>query len=294
MTDAFSRCHPAVNFIFFAAAIVLSVIFLHPAYLAASVLSAALCYLSLQGRKAWKVLLGLLPVFAAISAVNPLFNTMGSHVLFLLGHRPYTLEALYYGMALAAMFTAVVLWFLSYSIVMTSDKFTALFAPLMPALSLLLVMVLRLVPAYRRKGRQISGARKCVGKSMGESRREKLSAAADTLSALTGWALEGSVVTADAMRARGYGAAKRTGFQLYRFTLRDVALSVIMTFLLAIIISAAIGGSTAVEFLPVLSTAPLSGALSLAGLGAYLLLLLLPAMLQIKEVILWHILISNI
>ena len=34
--DVFSRCHPAVNFLFFAAAIVLTVVLFHPAYLLAS------------------------------------------------------------------------------------------------------------------------------------------------------------------------------------------------------------------------------------------------------------------
>ena len=32
------------------------------------------------------------------------------------------------------------------------------------------------------------------------------------LGALTSWALEGSVVTADSMRSRGYGTSKRTSF----------------------------------------------------------------------------------
>ena len=31
--DVLSRCHPAVNFLFFAAAIVLTVVLFHPAYL---------------------------------------------------------------------------------------------------------------------------------------------------------------------------------------------------------------------------------------------------------------------
>ena len=40
-----------------------------------------------------------------------------------LGGRAYTLESLHYGMALAAMFISVIIWFASYNRVMTSDKF---------------------------------------------------------------------------------------------------------------------------------------------------------------------------
>ena len=38
--DVFSRCHPAVNFLFFAAAIVLTVVLFHPAYLLVSLVCA--------------------------------------------------------------------------------------------------------------------------------------------------------------------------------------------------------------------------------------------------------------
>lgn len=43
----------------------------------------------------------LLPMFLALTVVNPLFNTYGERVLFHVFGRPYTVEALLYGAAIA-------------------------------------------------------------------------------------------------------------------------------------------------------------------------------------------------
>ena len=209
--DAFSNCHPAVNFLFFVGAIGFSVLIQHPAYLIAGAIGAAVYYLLLSGRAGWKRIAMLLPMFLALTVVNPLFNTYGERVLFHVFGRPYTVEALLYGAAIAGVFLVMMLWFGCYNAVMTSDKFTSLFGNLIPAISLLLVMVLRMIPSFIRKAGQIMGARKSIGLGAGENStmKEKLTSGMRTLSALTDWALEGSVVTGDSMRARGYGTAKR-------------------------------------------------------------------------------------
>ena len=294
MSDAFARRHGAVNFIFFALTVVLTVVLMHPTYQAVSLGCAALYYALLRGGKSVKVLLGLVPVWVVLSAVNPLFDTMGQTILFTYWGRPYTYEALCYGMVLAAMCVAVILWCLCYGIVMTADKFTALFAPLLPSLSLLLVMIFRLVPSYGRKARQIGGARKCIGLGGKESRKSKLHSGMDTLSALTTWALEGSIVTADSMRARGYGTAKRTCFQVSRFTAADGILLGIFAVLGASVIFAAANGCADAVYIPVFHFTPLTSPLSVLGIGAWGLFLLIPSAEHIKESIVWHSLRSKI
>ena len=191
--DAFSNCHPAVNFLFFVGAIGFSVLIQHPAYLIAGAIGAAVYYLLLSGRAGWKRIAMLLPMVLMLTAVNPLFNTYGERVLFHVFGRPYTVEALLYGAAIAGVFLVMMLWFGCYNAVMTSDKFTSLFGNLIPAISLLLVMVLRMIPSFIRKAGQIMGARKSIGLGAGENStvREKLTCGMRTLSALTDWALEG-------------------------------------------------------------------------------------------------------
>ena len=289
-TDAFSKCHPAVNFLFFLGAIGFGVMIQHPAYLVAGVVAAAVYYLLLKESKGWKLILAMVPLFVFLTAINPLFNIYGATTLIEIFGRPYTVEALLYGAAVAAIFVVMILWFGCYNQVLTSDKFTSLFGNLIPAISLLLVMIFRMVPNLLRKAVQIAGVRKSIGKGGAETAttREKISDGMTVLDALASWALEGGVVTGDSMRARGYGAAKRTSFMIYTMTALDWILLGIMAILAAVVIVFALLGSTAAVYTPELSVAEVSGT-SLIGLIAYCLFLLIPTVLHIKETIQWHI-----
>ena len=286
MTDAFSKCHPAVNFLFFAGAIGMTVMIQHPIYLLAGILTGAIYYLLLNGRKGWKMILWMIPLFVLLTAMNPLFNTLGATPLFFLFGRPYTLEALYYGAAVAAVFVTMLLWFGCYNKVLTGDKFTSLFGNLIPSVSLLLVMVFRMVPNLMRKAAQFSGARKSIGKGAGENAttREKLTDGMTVLGALTTWALEGSIVTGDSMRARGYGAAKRSSFMIYRMGSVDWTLLILLPLFLALVILAAGYGQLVAAFTPEINIAPLSW-----GIVPYTLYLLIPTILHGKESLQWHI-----
>ena len=284
--DAFSKCHPAVNFLFFVGAIGCGVVIQHPAYLIAGIVAGAVYYLLLSGRKGWKTILGMIPLFVFLTAINPLFNTYGARVLLHIFGRPYTLEALLYGAAIAAMFVAMMLWFGCYNKVLTSDKFTSLFGNLIPAISLLLVMVFRMVPNFMRKTQQIIAARKSIGKGAGEAatNKEKLGDGMTVLGSLTSWALEGSVVTGDSMRARGYGCAKRTSFMIYRMGMTDWTLLVVQTVLLALVFLAACCGQLNAAFTPRLDIAPVSW-----GIVPYTAFLLIPTVMHIKEALQWRI-----
>ena len=289
--DAFSRFHPAVNFAFFVGAIGFGVVVQHPAYIAAGVICGLVYYLTLMGAKGLKLLGGMVPMFLLITLINPLFNTYGKTVLFTYFDRPYTFEAVCYGMTLGGMFLLMMVWFSCYNVVLTSDKFICLFGSLIPSLSLLLVMVLRLIPSFMRKTKQIIGARNSIGKGGNEnaSVKEKAMSGMTVLSALTDWALEGSIVTADSMRARGYGSAKRTSFQIYRMTARDwtvIALEAVLA--LAVILTISAGGTEA-SYTYQVSVAPVTW-----GYAAYWAFLLIPTVIETKEAIQWRIIRSNI
>ena len=92
--DAFSRCHPAVNFLFFLGAIGFGVVIQHPAYIAYSAAAAAAYHLLLKGREGWKLIGLMVPVFCFVTVLNPFFNTYGEKVLFWFFGKPYCLEAL--------------------------------------------------------------------------------------------------------------------------------------------------------------------------------------------------------
>ena len=188
--DPFSRCHPAVNFLYFVTVIGFGVVIQHPAYAIAGFLGASLYYLLLKGRQGLSFIGSMAGMLVLITLLNPLINTSGEHILFRLFGRPYTLEAVAYGAALGVIFALTMIWFGCYSEVLTSDKFTALFGNLIPALSLLLVMVLRLIPAFTRKTKQIIVARSAIGKGADatESRKDQIKSGLSIVSALTDWA----------------------------------------------------------------------------------------------------------
>lgn len=294
MDNGFGSFHPAVNFIFFIVCIAFGMFFVHPLFLAASVLLSAVYYFSLRGAKGIKFALGMCGLFLLVTVINPLFNPAGETVLFTYFQgRTFTLEALAYGAANGGMFVSVMLWFSCYNTVMTSDKFIHLFGRLIPALSLILTMVLRLVPNFTNKTRTIAGARRCVGKMRNENKKEQLKNGMDVLSVLATWALEGAVVTADSMRSRGYGLKGRSSFAIYRFRLRDgVMMGAILLLSACVIVCAALGGMT-VTYIPNIHIPGFSG-ITAVGLVSYLLLLAIPVIIHIKEAAIWRILRSKI
>ena len=66
VNDAFSKRHPAVNFVFFLGVIVASALIQHPAYVLAGFVTGAIYYLLLNGSKGLKFLLLLLPLFVFV------------------------------------------------------------------------------------------------------------------------------------------------------------------------------------------------------------------------------------
>ena len=286
MTDEFSKCHPAVNFLFFAGAIGSSVIIQHPLYLTVGIFTGIIYYLQLNGRKGLKTILSMAVLLIFLTLINPIFNTFGETPLCYLLGRPYTFEALRYGLVLGIEFVTLLLWFGCYNKVLTSDKFTSLFGNLIPAVSLILVMVFRMVPNLMRKAAQIIGARKSIGKGVQDNNtfKEKIIDGAKVLGTLTSWALEGSIVTSDSMKSRGYGSAVRSRFMIYRMAFKDWVLLILISALLILVIVSACFNHMKATYMPEFYVAPISW-----GIIPYTIYLLIPIVLHIKEAIQWRI-----
>lgn len=296
MREAFGTYYPAITFMFFIGAIVFSVIVNNPLWLVTCVVASCAYYLCVRGCKGIKLILGMIPVYCVLAAINPLFNTMGNTILFTYFYgRPYTLEALFFGMQTAGMFVSIMIWFGSYNRVMSSDKFTFLFGGLAPAITLVLTMILRLVPSYMRKTQQIASARRCIGLSISHgSIKERAYDGVTILNALTTWALENSVITADSMRSRGYGAKnKRSQFAQYRFGVRDAVCLCFMIACAIVAIFAIAHGCASAEFIPQIIFPPITP-LWIGGYATFTLFLLLPTIIDIQERISWHNSISKI
>ena len=270
--------------------------FIHPVFTACGFLCSILYFFTIKRLDGIRFFLFIVVMFILLSIINPLFNTNGQNVLFTYFGRPYTAEALIYGCTLAGMVVSVLCWFACYNAVMSSDKFIYMFGRLSPTLSLILSMILRLIPDMKRKAAQINTARACIGMAgeASENRFERIRNGTVTLNILTSWALEEGITSADSMTARGYGSGKRTSFAAYGFACRDVVCSIVLAFLLVLtVICAALGGMKA-EFTPELKLAWFGNIWTMLGHISYTLFLLIPSVLNFKEVVQWHILRSGI
>lgn len=294
MRDAFSDCHPVVNFTFYVGALVMGMCVVHPVYLCCSSFLSMAYFVTVK-RACKGYLMGMTGLFVCLSVINPLFNALGETVLYTYFERPYTLEALFYGMAVGAMFVTILTWFATYNQVMTSDKFLYCFGRLAPSVSLILTMVLRLVPAFQKKAEAIGGARKCIGKSVENgSNKEKVEHGMTIVSSLTSWALEGGIVMADSMRSRGFGTGKRTSFSMYRFGKRDKVLLGLMFILLSVIIVCAFCGGMDVTYLPQIHISGIENRWTMIGVMCYFIFLSIPTAMHIWEDLTWRILRSKI
>lgn len=288
MKDSFSSFHPLVNFIYFLAVIVFSMFFMHPVFLAISLICSIFYSVYLNGYKALKFnLMFMLPMLLFFAVMNPVFSHEGVTTLIYINDNPITLESIVYGVAAATMFVSVVIWFSCYNAVMSSDKFIYLFGRIIPALSLVLSMVLRLVPKLKAQIKVISNTQKCIGRDVSNGNiLARAKNGMKIISILTTWALENAIETADSMKSRGYGLKGRTSFSNFRFDARDSMALIAMAALIVIILFGSAIGENNIVYFPQIIVKPITG-MSILIYIAYGGLCLLPLIINILEDIKW-------
>ena len=219
--DAFSGFHPLVNFIFFVAALGLTMFIQQPVYLLISMISGCAYLLYLQGKKGFLRQVGyLVPILVMMAIMNPMFNHEGVTILWYLPNdNPITMEAICFGLASAVMMGASIVWLNCCNTVFTSDKIIYLFGRVIPALSLMISMTLRFVPRFKNFLQSVLRTQRAMHKP--ENTKEKLQQALAAFSATVSWAMEQSIISADSMKSRGYGGLGRTAFSIYIFEKRD-------------------------------------------------------------------------
>jgi len=248
MTDTFTKYHPLVNFLYFALTIGFTMVLRHPMAQAISFVCACAYAVQVQGRKAVGFSLKFcLPVMALTAFMNPAFSHEGVTILlyFPTGN-PLTLESILYGFSAGVMLASVMLWFLSFDRVITSDKFIYLFGRIIPAMSLVLSMTLRFIPKFKSQMDTVMEAQKSIGRDISHGTLwQRMKIAVTVLSIMITWALENAIETADSMKSRGYGLKGRTAFSIYRIDERDKNAMIFLLFcgvyLLTGVISSAFG-----------------------------------------------------
>jgi len=291
MKDTFSRCHPAVNFTYFALVIAFTMCWTHPVCLTVTLASAGAYDILLRGRKGFlQQLRWLLPTALLAAILNPAFVHQGVTILaYLPSGNPLTWESILYGIGAGLMLVSVFLWFACYTDVMTSDKFVYLFGRIIPALSLVLSMILRFAPRFKTQMHAVAQAQKHLGRSSEKGKlRQKLHGAMKVFSIMVTWSLESAIETADSMKSRGYGEKGRTAFSIYRMDDRDRVLLLWLFFCGIYLLGGSIAGGLYFQYYPmVLGVSP--SPMTVSFFAVYGLLCLTPVILNLYTARQWEI-----
>lgn len=289
MTDAFSKLHPTVNFIFFAFVLVLSMFVMNPVCLALSLVCAFVNAVYLNGIKTVKLCLKfIMPMILLIILINPVFNHQGVTILtYFPWDNPLTLESIIYGIASAALLSSVVLWFSVFNSVITSDKLVYLFGRIIPSLSLVLSMSLRFVPKFSAQFKNVRNAQRCIGRDISDgSVINRINNGIRIISIMLSWSMENAIETADSMKSRGFDLKGRTAYSIYRFDRRDLIVLIIVALLGVTVSVFAITGVIDFNYYPSIK-GNLTDALSLATFFLYGILMLIPTIINVWEGIKW-------
>lgn len=286
--------HPAVVFLYWLAVILPGICLPHPVLLCLSLAGAILYYLLLAGRGGVKRMIGILLAAIVIAVVNPLFSAEGSRVLLWMPWgRPYTGEALVFGILTGTGCAAVLLWFAGIDRSGGREVILYLTAGRLPNLSLVLSMILRLLPQLHAKGLEIRDARACIGKSGANGdRKQRLAAGMENLSALATHALESSVITAASMKSRGCGSGRRSSFRSWRIRGNDLAVLLLLSAVLLLLLGGGMRGALTVRCYPELQIA--GGPVTAVCAVCYGGLAFAPSLLMEKEKLMWKFLRSRI
>ena len=221
----FEKCHPAVNFIYFAVVIAGMITFQHPIFLAVSFACAFLYSIKRNGLKALVFNTVLLPLIAAYAFYYSSYNHFGVTVLQqnMIGNN-MTLESLVYGFVLGFVVAGVLIWFSCVYSVFTTDKVVYLFGKVSPRLSLFLAIILRMVPRIKKEAKKINMAQCGIGRGFNQGNLfQRLRNGIRILSMLITWTIESLTVASESMRSRGSSLRGRKAFSIYRFDNRDRA-----------------------------------------------------------------------
>ena len=314
MSSGFKGYHPLVNVLFFISIIAFGMLLRHPVYLVISFISSTAYYLKLSGKDGRKtVFLFLLPMLLFVVIINSFFNHYGVTTLFILpSGNNFTFEALVMGIVSGITVVSVIQWFFCCNEVVTEDKFMHIFGRILPKGALVVSMILRFVPLYRRRYKEISQARKSMGLNGTDSFICKMKNTFKNIGILVSWSFENAIETADSMKARGYGLKGRTYYSRFQWHTGDTLALILLVLFDALIIFGLVSNSAYCIYNPYviinqpseigttciinelnLTINPFSF-LSIISLIAFTLLCFLPLTIDLKEDIKWHRLQSKI
>lgn len=289
----FGEYNPGAVFIWYMCVTVPVMFCMNPVLIVLSFAAGLAWYIVYSRGQNLKRLLFFFAVPLLGAVINPVFNHRGSTALFFINDSAITLESVVYGAVSGLMIGAVLVWFASFSLIMTTDRLLYVFGGLSPKLALILSMTLRYIPLFRRQIAKTNSAQKALGLYGEDTVPDRVQGGMRVFSVMVTWALENGVITADSMTARGYGTGRRSRFAIFRWRQSDVILTAVSIILFAGVLAGIGFKYVSFEYFPVYTPVPLSAGTA-AVYAAYGILAAVPLIIQIREDARWSSLKSTI
>lgn len=274
---------------FFAAAAIFAMMFDHPVFIGIS-FSAALAYaVKLKGKAALKMFFcALLPLLIFVVLINTVFAGYGVTVLYTFASgKRITLESAVCGGVTGSLVVTMLLWFACFNEVVTEDKFMYAFGGRMPNTALMLLMVFRFVPLYKRQLSETLSARRAAGLAQSSGRAAELKNACAAVSGVITRALENAIETADSMKSRGYGSGRRTSCSRFTFSPADAVMIIEILVLSAVIAAGKLSGFAEASYNPIIEIGGFSAMLAVSA-AAYAIFCFFPIIYDFAEDIRWN------
>ena len=274
---------------FFAASAIFAMMFDHPVFIGIS-FSAALAYaVKLKGKAALKMFFcALLPLLIFVVLINTIFAGYGVTVLYTFASgKRITLESAVCGGVTGSLVVTMLLWFACFNEVVTEDKFMYAFGGRMPNTALMLLMVFRFVPLYKRQLSETLSARRAAGLAQSSGRAAELKNACAAVSGVITRALENAIETADSMKSRGYGSGRRTSYSRFTFSPVDAVMIIEILVLSAVIAAGKLSGFAEASYNPIIEIGGFSAMLAVSA-AAYAIFCFFPIIYDFAEDIRWN------
>ena len=225
----------------------------------------------------------MIPLIVLTALFNPAFSHQGVTILaYLPSGNPLTLESIAYGVMAAFLLVCVLCWFSCFNAVISSDKMVYLFGKLAPVLSLVLSMTLKFIPELTAQFGKVYRAHKASGYNINGRYFKSVRMGCHVLSSVVTWSLERALITADSMKARGYGLPGRTAYSLFRFRKRDARALVYMLICGGYVLWGSMQGGFRFWYYPEIR-GNLTGTLTVSMYIVYVCLIGLPVFVHVRD-----------
>lgn len=278
----FESFHPIINFIYFVSVITCTCLFNHPVCLVLAYMAVFLWSVKLNGKRALKFNLWLIPCIFLYTAWYASYNHFGVTNLWQNNVGNFiTMESIVYGFVRGVTAATVIMEFSCVFAIVTADKVVYLLGRISPKLSLFFSILLRAVPRLKGWVRKADCARQGVGRGIGQGNLwQRFCHLIGLISITITWAMEYLIESAASMKSRGYSLKGRKAFAIYRFDDRDRCFIIGMVCCIMVSYMANMLGKMNIFYDPMIIMEPITG-LSVLFYLIYAVLLLLPVTLQI-------------